>query len=103
MGPQRVRHDWSHTHTPPYKDVKSIYTTVLYEINEEDGKLRTLRKERENTAFKGKCSKWKILCFCRKSHFSLITGSRLQKKEAMTLKLDLKCEILIKQRNRIIS
>ena len=47
----------THTHTPPYKDVKSIYTTVLYEINEEDGKLRTLRKERENTAFKGKCSK----------------------------------------------
>ena len=73
---------------------------MLYEIK-EDEKLRTLRKDRENS-IKGKMLEMKNIMFLQKVTLQLNHWIEITEERGMTLKLDLKYETLVKQRNRII-
>ena len=73
---------------------------MLYEIK-EDEKLRTLRKDRENS-IKGKMLEMKNIMFLQKVTLQLNHWIEITEERGMTLKLDLKYENLVKQRNRII-
>ena len=73
---------------------------MLYEIK-EDEKLRTLRKDRENS-IKGKMLEMKNIMFLQKVTLQLNHWIEITEERGMTLKLDLKYETLVKQRNRLI-
>ena len=73
---------------------------MLYEIK-EDEKLRTLRKDREKS-IKGKMLEMKNIMFLQKVTLQLNHWIEITEERGMTLKLDLKYETLVKQRNRII-
>ena len=65
-------------------------------------KSKNSQKRKRKHSIKRKMLEMKNIVLLQKVTLWLNYWIEITKKEAMTLKLDLKCEILVKQRNRII-